>query len=468
MTVPALKLTLASLAALKLRSNMIDQLKNLISLYLLIPLVAVVGIAFTLRFQFVQCTHMLKAWKFFIGDRDASGKRSSSFGAVSAVLGGNLGTGNISGIAVALTMGGPGALFWMWVMATFGAILKFVGCALGVLFRQKQSDGKFVGGPMYYLSKGLGLNRTAKLYCVLAIFAAITVGNLVQMNSLALPFTQAGVPPLATGVGMSIIVAAVILGGLHRFSAVASFVVPFMAVGYIGSCLLIVLFNLERLLPALDLIFQSAFAPTAVTGGVAGFAVLQAMRVGFDRGLFATDVGVGIDSIIHSSVESKSSLTETALTQGLISTLSPLIVMLVCTLTGLVLIMTDSWLVTGLESTNMCIEAFKRGFSLPLAGQLITVTLFFFAFTTILTWSYCADKAIEFLFSKKFIKPFQYLFVAIIPLGALFHVKVIWNIADIFMNLMLIINVIGLIGLVKHITLLYSNPERKRVFLESN
>ena len=447
---------------------MLDEFKNLLSLYLLIPLVAVVGIAFSFKFRFVQCTHMLTAWKFFIGDRDATGKRSSSFSAVSAVLGGNLGTGNISGIAVALAMGGPGALFWMWVMATFGAILKFVGCVLGVLYRQKDESGRFVGGPMYYLSKGLGLKRTGKLYCALAILTAITVGNLVQMNSLALPLTQAGIPPLASGIGMSIIVAAVILGGMQRFSAVASFVVPFMAVGYIGSCLAIVLFNLDKLIPALDLIVGAAFSPLSVTGGVAGFAVLQAMRVGFDRGLFATDVGVGIDAIIHSSVESKTSMTETALTQGLISTLSPLVVMLVCTLTGLVLIMTDAWQVVGLESTNMCIEAFKRGFSLPFAGHLITITLFFFAYTTILTWSFCADKAIEFLFSKKFIRPFQFLFVAIIPLGAFIHVKMVWTVADIFMNLMLIINVVGLIGLVRHVALLYSTPERKRVYLESN
>jgi AGCS family alanine or glycine:cation symporter len=411
---------------------------------------------------------MLKAWKFFIDDRDPSGKRSSSFSAVSAVLGGNLGTGNISGIAVALAMGGPGALFWMWVMATLGSILKFVGCTLGVLFRQQGSKGEFVGGPMYYLSKGLGLKKAAKIYCFLAICAALTVGNLVQMNSLALPFTNAGIPPLATGIGMCILVAAVILGGLHRFSAVASFVVPFMAVGYIVACLLIILLNTDRLMPAIELIFNSAFAPQSAVGGVVGFSVLQAMRVGFDRGLFATDVGVGIDAIIHSSVDSKTPLTQTALTQGLISTLSPLIVMLVCTLTGLVLIMTNSWLVSGLESTNVCIEAFKRGFATEFAGHIITVTLFFFAYTTILTWSFCADKAIEYLFSPKMIRPFQIFFVACLPLGALFHVKVVWTVADIFMNLMLIINVLGLIGLYKHVALLYSNPERKRIFALRN
>lgn len=446
------------------RIAMLETFKNLLSIYLLIPLVAIVGLIFSIRFRFIQCTHLTKAWKFCMGDRDHSGKRSSSFSAVAAVLGGNLGTGNISGIAVALTMGGPGALFWMWVMATFGSILKFIGCALGVLFRHQQADGKYVGGPMHYLAKGLGLKRTGKLYCILAIFAALTVGNLVQMNSLALPFTEAGIPPLVTGIGVSILVGAVILGGVQRFSAVASFLVPFMAVGYVLTCLIIVCSRLDQLVPALQLIWHAAFDSSSLAGGVAGYAVFEAVRVGFDRGLFATDVGVGIDSIIHSSVESKSSQTQTALTQGLISTLSPLIVMLVCTLTGLVLIMTGTWQSGGYESTNMCIEAFRRGFSMDIAGHLITVTLFFFAYTTILTWSFCADKAVAYLSSPKMVKPFQYLFVAVIPLGALFHVKVVWTVADIFMNLMLIINVIGLVGLYRHVAAIFDTPERKQVY----
>ena len=443
---------------------MLDQLKELISVYLLIPFVAIVGLIFSIRFQFVQCTHVTKAWKFFFGDRDPS-KRSNSFSAVAAVLGGNLGTGNISGIAVALTMGGPGALFWMWIMATFGAILKFVGCVLGVLYRQKGQHGEFIGGPMYYIAKGLKQKTLARVYCLFAICAALTVGNMVQMNSLALPFTQAGVHPLLTGLMMSVIVASVILGGLQRFSKIAALVVPFMAVGYIAACLVILLLHVDDLLPALQLIVQSAFSNQAVTGGAAGFAVLQAIRIGFDRGLFATDVGVGIDSIVHSSVESKAPLTETALTQGLISTLSPFIVMLVCTLTGLVLIVTNVWQSGEFQSTNMCIEAFKRGFHFEFAGHVITITLFFFAFTTILTWSFCYDKAIEFLFSAKYIRLFQYLFVACVPLGALFHVGAIWTLADIFMNLMLIINVVALIGLYKEVSILFRTPERKQVFL---
>ncbi len=447
---------------------MLDEFKSALSLFVLIPLVAIVGIFFTIKFKFVQCTHAFTAWKFFLKDRDTSDNRSSSFSAVAAVLGGNLGTGNISGIAVALTMGGPGSIFWMWVMATFGSILKFVGCALGVLYRKRGESGQFVGGPMYYIAKGLGMKRAGKLYCILAILGALTVGNMVQMNSLALPFTQAGIPPLVTGIAVCILVAAVILGGFQRFSAVSTLLVPFMAVGYVLACGIILVLNLDKILPALNLIMTAAFAPTAVAGGVAGYTVLQGMRTGFDRGLFATDTGIGIDAIIHSSVDSKTSLTQTALTQGLISTVSPLVVMLVCTLTGLVLIITDSWLVQGLESTNLCIEAFKRGFAFEYAGQIITITLFFFAFTTILTWSYCADKAVEYLFSSKMIRPFQYLFVACVPLGALFHVKFVWTLADIFMNMMLVLNVIALIGLYKEVALLFNAPDRKRIFLPSN
>lgn len=288
--------------------DLINEFKNALSLYLLIPLVGTIGLLLSFRFGFIQCSHVFTAWKLFITDRDHTGKRASSFSAVSAALGGNLGTGNISGIAVALTMGGPGALFWMWIMATLGAVLKFVNCALGVLYRQKNDKGENVGGPMYYLSKGLNLKRTSKFYCLLIVCGALTVGNLVQMNSLAIPLISAGVPPYLCGAVMSVLVAAVILGGLHRFSAVVSWVIPFKAITYISLCLVIILLNIEKLLPALKLVFQCAFHPSSVAGGVIGFTILEAVKVGFDRGLFATDVGIGMDSIVHSSVESKDSL----------------------------------------------------------------------------------------------------------------------------------------------------------------
>jgi AGCS family alanine or glycine:cation symporter len=429
---------------------MLEHIKYLISVFLLIPMVTIAGFYLSYRLRFLQCTHWLKALKFFIKDRDP-GQKSNSFSAVSAVLGGNLGTGNIAGIAVALSTGGPGAIFWMWIMATLGAILKFVGCALGILYRHRNIGGEFVGGPMHYLAKGLKMPNAAKLFCFFTAGSALTVGNLVQMNSLALPLTDLGIPPLLTGFTMAVLVGTVIIGGLKRFSQVVSKVVPIMALFYIVTCSIILLFNLPKLLPALQLILQSAFAPTPILGGIAGYSAIEAIRSGFDRGLFATDVGVGLAPIIHASVESHTSRIKTALTQGLISTLSPLIVMFVCTLTGLVLITTGAWQITGLQSTNVCNEAFRIGLNLPWAGHIVTITLFFFAFTTILTWSFCADKAIEYLFSSRWIRPFQTLFVLFIPLGTFFQVSLVWSLADVFLNCMLIINLIGVIGLSQQI-----------------
>lgn len=409
-------------------------------------MVCLFGLYLSIKCRFLQCTQFINAWKSFVHDRDPH-QKSNSFSAVAAVLGGNLGTGNIAGIAVALGTGGPGALFWMWVMATLGAILKFGGTMLGVLFRKKDDQGEFVGGPMYYLYYGLKSKKLAYLFCIFTILSALTVGNLVQMNSLALPLTDIGVPPIVTGIIMSILVAMVIIGGLERFSHVVSKVVPFMAIFYIIACLSILFMNAKHVLPSLSLIIESAFSPVSMAGGAAGFTILQAIRSGFDRGLFATDVGAGLAPIIHASVESKQSRLQTALTQGIISTVSPLIVMVVCTLTGLVLIITGAWTGNGLQSTNVCIEAFRIGFNQPMAGHIVTITLFFFAFTTILTWSFCADKAIEFMFSTKAIRKFQILFVMLIPMGVFFKVNVVWSLADLFMNFMLIINLIGLIYL---------------------
>jgi len=445
---------------------MLETIKTTLSLYFLIPLLSIVGLYFSIRFKFLQLTHIPRAWKLFTADRQLKGD-ASSFSAMSAVLGGNLGTGNIAGIAVALSMGGPGAIFWMWIMAILGSILRFVGCTLGVLYRRRDEAGENVGGPMYYLYKALKLKNTAKLFSIITILTAFTVGNLVQMNSIALPLMDVGIPPSVIGGIMAILVGGVILGGLHRFSAVVSSVVPLMAVFYLGACLIIVLLNLNKILPAFELILTSAFRPLPMASGVIGYSVFQGIASGFDRGLFATDCGVGLAPIIHASVESHTPRVNTALTQGLISTLAPFIVMIICTLTGLVLIVTDAWTIQDLESTNICIEAFKRGFNLDLAGYLVTITLFFFAFTTILTWSFCAGKAIEFLFSTKLIKPLQILFILIIPVGAYLKVNLIWTIADLLMNTMLLINMVGLVLLAKHVMRLIKQPVWDKVLTKN-
>lgn len=443
--------------------QILNTLKTNLSLYFFIPVLSVVGIYFTFKFRFIQITHCLRAWKLFVSDRKLEGD-SSSFSAMSAVLGGNLGTGNISGIAVALATGGPGAIFWMWVMATLGAILRFIGVTLGVLFRRKDELGENVGGPMYYLYRALKLKWTARVFCVVTILTAFTVGNLVQMNSISLPLIELGISPLIIGLVMAALVGGVILGGLHRFSAVVSYVVPIMAICYLIACMIILGLNADKIIPALNTILTAAFKPVPVASGILGYTVMQGVMSGFDRGLFATDCGVGVAPIIHASVDSSHTpRVQTALTQGLISTLSPFIVMVVCTLTGLVLIITDAWNITGLESTNVCIEAFRRGFHREAAGHIITLTLFFFAFTTILTWSFCAGKAMEFLVSAKAVKPIQWLFICVIPVGAYLKVHMIWTLADLFMNTMLLINLIGLVLLAKHVRRLIDQPFWKKV-----
>lgn len=428
---------------------MIDAVKHFLSDFLIIPIIFILGAYLSYKLKFLQIIKFARGFKLFLLERDPSGK-PSSFSAVAAVLGGNLGTGNIAGIAVALKAGGPGALFWMWVMALLGAAIKFTGCTLGVLYRQKHPNGGYFGGPMYYLEKGLNLPFLAKLFALATICGAMTVGNWVQMHSVALPMSESGIHPLTSGVAMSLLVGLVIFGGLKRFNKVVSFIVPFMALGYIFTCLLIIFQNLEKILPSFSLIFNAAFNPSTVMGGVMGFTVLEAVRTGFDRGLFATDVGVGLAPIIHSSVDNPQlSQRQVALTQGLISTIPPIIVMIVCMMTGLVLMVTNAWTLPGVESTIMCVEAFKSGLGDQLAAPTITVILIFFAYTTILTWSFCADRAIEYLFSRKWVPYFQFLFTLFIPLGTLFTVNMVWSLADIFMNCMLLINVIGIIGLCK-------------------
>lgn len=424
---------------------MIDLFKNWITLYLIFPSIVVIGGYLSFRLKFLQITKLPMAFHMVKTRRRAGG--ISSFSAVAAILGGNLGTGNISGIAVALSTGGPGALFWMWVMALLASTIKFVGCFLGVEHRQKDSAQEWVGGPMYYLRRGMNKPLLANIFCVFTVLSALTVGNLVQMHSLSLPVKAWGVPPLALGLVMAVLVGGVIWGGMKRFSYVVSLVVPFMAIAYIIACLVIIFLLRDRVGEALVLILRSALGVDSLAGGALGFTLFQAIRTGFDRGLFATDSGLGLAPIIHAAVTDTHEKLDNKLVQGIISILSPVIVMIVCTMTGTVLITTGVWQQAGLESTNMCIEAFKVGLNTPIAGNVVTITLFFFAYTTMLTWSFCADKSVEYLFGRRYIKAFQLLFIIVIPLGGFAQGNMVWTIADISINLMFLLNMVGVVGL---------------------
>lgn len=426
---------------------MIDTLKEIITLTVIFPIVIVVGGYFSFRLRFLQIFQLKKAAGLVTTKERKGG--ISSFGAMAAILGGNLGTGNISGVAVALMTGGPGALFWMWVMAILASITKYVGCFLGVNYQRKNERGEWVGGPMFYLRDGLRSKWLAKLFCLFTVTSALTVGNLVQVHALSLPVSELNINPLFFGVPLALLVGGVILGGLKRFSHVVSTLVPVMAITYVGTCLVILVIFHSDIGYNLKLIFSSAFALAPLTGGTLGYGVLTAIRAGFDRGLFATDSGLGLAPILHAAVYDPRKDRDNRHTQGLISVLSPMIVMVVCTVTGLVLLTTKATDRIDLPSTSMCMEAFRLGFGSLWAGHIVSITLFFFAFTTILTWCFCANRAVEFLCGLSFVRPFQLMFIAVIPIGAFMHEQTVWTIADLSINFMFIINMVGVVGLSK-------------------
>lgn len=423
---------------------LLDYINEFLSLYVVVPLILFTGLYLSIRVGFIQISKLKMGFGYLINTEKKSVGNISHFEAVSTVLAGNLGTGNISGMAVALTTGGPGALVWMGVMAFFGAILKFAGCLLGVKFRHINPEGDYVGGPMYYLDHGLNLKPVAFLFSIFAILSSLTVGNLVQVNSISLPLENMGTSPLLMSVITAILVAVVLVGGMHRFAIVASTVVPFMALLYVGVAMIILVKFSDQILPSFDIIFKSAFDLRSATGGFIGYGLLKTITVGFERGVFSTDAGVGIAPILQSSTRTKSPVVE-----GVVAMVPPLVVMVICTITTLVLMVTGAWKVAGLRSTNMCTYAFELGVGSKWGTYLVLLSLILFAFTTILAWAYCAERAVEYLGGLKWMRTFQWFFILVIPFGALVHVELIWKLADVCISLMLICNMVGVIGLSK-------------------
>lgn len=431
-----------------------EQIKNFLSFFFVIPLVFFVGMFFSISLNWLQVKYFKSAFKSIMNS--SSGDKSSgfsSFAALAAVLGGNLGTGNIAGVAVALSLGGPGTLVWMWLMAFLGAIIKFTGTYLGVIYRNslENVDIKYAGGPMYYIEKGLGLKKLARVYAWFIIIAAFLVGNLVQVNSLSLPLQvlPIDISPLLVGFALAALVGWVIFSRAKVFIRFVTMIVPFMAVVYLGACLYILIANYTKLPEALSMIIQQAFDFKSIFSAGVGYGISEAIKSGFDRGLFATDAGVGLAPILHSEVDIPESKKEQgAIQQGLVSIIAPIIVLCICTVTGLVLIVTGTWSDPHLQSTNLCIKAFNVGIKEGVGSIIVTLTLLLFAVTTMLTWLHCARRAIDYLTdNKKSYWPalMQLAFLVVIPLGTISDVKVSWILADIFLNLLLIINIFSLV-----------------------
>ncbi len=376
--------------------------------------------------------------------RDGKGEGDiSPFNALMTSLSATIGTGNIAGVATAIFMGGPGALFWMWCTALVGMATKYAEAVCAVHYREVDERGDHVGGPMYYIKNGLG-RRWAWLGTCFAIFGGLAgfgIGNTVQANSVAAALNSSGlgVPHWLTGAVMAVLVGLVLIGGIRRIGEVAGKLVPFMAIAYLGCGLVILAINAAAIPEALVLIVRQAFTPSAATGGFAGASVMLAIQWGVARGIFSNEAGLGSAPIAHAAARSNSPVR-----QGTVAMLGTFIdTIVICSITGLVIVVSGAW--TGGETgATLSATAFEQ--TLPGFGSyVVTFGLVLFAFTTLLGWSVYGEKCVEYLFGVRSITPFRILWVAAIPVGATAQLGFTWLVADTLNALMALPNLIALL-----------------------
>ena len=365
----------------------------------------------------------------------------SPFNALMTSLSATVGTGNIVGVATAVGIGGPGALFWMWCTAFIGMATKYGEAVLAVEYRETDEHGKKVGGPMYYIRNGLGSKWAwlAALFALFGTLAGFGIGNTVQANSVADALNSSfAIPEWLSGLVMMILVGLVLLGGIQRIGSVAGKLVPLMTGLYLLATLIILLINLDAIPAAIILVIKSAFSPVAAGGGFAGATMMLALRMGVARGIFSNEAGLGSAPIAHAAAE-----TDSPVRQGTIAMLGTFIdTLVICTMTGLVLILTGAWS-SGEQGAALTTLAFSS--VLPYGDKVVSICLSLFAFTSILGWSYYGERCAEYLLGIKVIVPFRLLWVAAIYIGATRELGEVWGIADILNGLMAIPNLIGLL-----------------------
>lgn len=365
----------------------------------------------------------------------------SPFSALMTALSATIGTGNIAGVATAVFLGGPGALFWMWMTALVGMATKYSEAVLAVKYRERDEKGNYVGGPMYYIKNGLGA-KWAWLGALFAIFGAIAafgIGNGVQANGVAQVLeANFGFNTSVTGIVLMVLTGAVILGGITRIGAVAGALVPFMAVAYVAIGLVVLILHADQLGTALSLVFTHAFTPSAAEGGFAGAAVWAAIRFGVARGVFSNEAGLGSAPIAHAAAETKGPVN-----QGLIAMLGTFIdTIIVCSITGLAIIASGVWTSgeSGAALTSLAFETSLPGFG----GYLIAIALSIFAFTTIIGWSYYGEKCVGYLLGAKVLIGYRVLWIAMIYFGATADLGFIWLLADTLNAMMALPNLIAI------------------------
>jgi AGCS family alanine or glycine:cation symporter len=372
----------------------------------------------------------------------------SQFQALSTALAATIGTGNIAGVATAITIGGPGAVFWMWVSAFFGMMTNYSENVLGIYYRKRNAKGEWSGGPMYYLENGLGkrngLRGVAKplavIFSLFCVFASFGIGNMTQVNSIASALNGSfGIPHLVTGLVVAAVSSLVIVGGIKRIGQVAERIVPFMALAYILGSLVIVFVNFRMIPDVFGQIFSGAMGFDAVAGGISGTLLRQAITMGFKRGVFSNEAGLGSSVMVHSSSDVREPVI-----QGMWGIFEVFFdTMVVCTLTAFV-VLSSGALSSGATGVSLVSEAFSHGLG-GFAGEFVSLAVMLFAFSTILGWSFYGTKAAEYLFGSGFTIVYKVLFIIFIVVGATMSLELVWDIADTLNGLMAIPNLIGVL-----------------------
>ncbi|WP_440952752.1 alanine/glycine:cation symporter family protein [Methanococcoides sp. FTZ1] len=436
-------------------TDMLSVLKTIDSLVwgppLLLFLVGT-GIYLTISLGLIQVFRLPLALRYVIRpdpkDNDNEGD-ISSFAALTTALAATIGTGNIVGVATAIKAGGPGALFWMWLAAFFGMATKYAECMLAVKYRTVDENGQMAGGPMHYITKGLSDRPYSKPLAIFFAFSGVGVaffgiGIFPQVNAIADSASiTLNVPPLYTAIVITVLVAMVTIGGIQNIAKVAKILVPFMAVAYVLGCLIIIILNLELLPSTVSQIIRSAFTPTAAAGGFLGSTMILAVQMGIARGVFSNESGLGSAPIAAAAAR----IREPA-KQGLISMTGTFFdTIIICTMTGIVLVMTGAW-TSEYEGAYMTSYAFSTGME-SIGSYIVGIGLMFFAFTTILGWNYYGERCVQFLVGVRGIMPYRIAYIALVGGGVYLTLDTIWVLADIVNGLMVIPNLIAILALRK-------------------
>ena len=413
----------------------------------LLTLLSGTGLYLTLRLGFIQIRYLPRALGYLF-KKDKGGKGDvSSFAALCTALAATIGTGNIVGVATAVQAGGPGAIFWMWLVALLGMATKYAECLLAVKYRVRDKNGFMAGGPMYYIERGLGIKWLAKLFSLFGVMVAFFgIGTFPQVNAITHAMQDTfNIPVLVTAIIVTLLVGLIILGGVKRIATASSVIVPFMAILYVTTSLVIILLNIEKVPDVISLIIYSAFDPQAALGGAVGFTVMKSIQSGVARGIFSNESGLGSAPIAAAAAQ-----TREPVRQGLISMTGTFLdTIIVCTMTGIVLVLTGAWNNPELAGATVTNYAFAQGLGTSIGATIVTIGLLFFAFTTILGWCYYGERCFVYLVGIRGVKLYRLAYIVLVGLGSFLHLNLIWIIADIVNGLMAFPNLIALIGLRK-------------------